>query len=743
MPPVDRRKGAALLIEVHLSTGRYHGAGDWPPAPFRLFQALVAGAYGGRWAGEERAGKDAAFRWLESLPPPLIAAPAYRPGRAVMQYVPNNDLDAKGGDTRRTSEIRAPKRRQPMLLEPPSPGAGCPILYVWPIAGDDAGEGGPAARIAALAARLHTLGHGIDAAYANAELADWPTAEARLAAHGGAVFRPSGGQVGPGDPQCPVPGSLDSLHARHAERARQFQMQGRGRNRVVDFRRPAKPDCAPMAYDAPPHRLLFDLRDAETLDAFSPWPQARIAALATTLRDAAAARLTRALPAEAARIERLLVGRSAGEADKAQRPRILPLPSRGATHTDPAIRRLLVEVPPNCPLDIRDLAWAFTGLPVAVDGDGVVHSQLVPADDRAMLRHYGIAAGSGPVAGAGLWRTVTPLVLPAPRSALPLGTPLSGSGRRAAEAEAAAALRQALRHAGHLQGVTGLRVQRDPWSRHGERAERFAEGTRFAPTRLWHAEIRFAAPVTGPLVVGDGRYLGLGLLAPVPESLPDSMSYAIDPATRPPADEAGAVVEAMRRALMSLARNDESGAVAPLFSGHENGPGPARSGQHRHLFLTAEDCDGDGRLDRLTAWAPWRVDRSWLPSTAERRAFAHVTSALTVLRAGRVGVLHLTRCPTNATGIQPSARIWVSHTPYLPTRYPKRKTTAATEIAEDLRLECHRRGIPVPEAEVTRFLSSDGDLAVEARLTFAIAVSGPILLGRNAHAGGGLFKPIP
>ena len=57
----------ALLIEVRLLGERYHGAGDWPPSPFRLFQALVAGAYGGRWRGGTGRRKDAAFRWLEGL----------------------------------------------------------------------------------------------------------------------------------------------------------------------------------------------------------------------------------------------------------------------------------------------------------------------------------------------------------------------------------------------------------------------------------------------------------------------------------------------------------------------------------------------------------------------------------------------------------------------------------------------------------------------------------------------------
>ncbi|MBP2310746.1 type I-G CRISPR-associated protein Csb2 [Azospirillum soli] len=731
----------ALLIEVRLLTGRYHGSGDWPPSPFRLFQALVAGAYGGRWAGEDRtdkdrADKDAAFRWLESLPPPLIAAPARRPGRAVVHYVPNNDLDAKAGDPRRTSEIRAPKRRQPSILEDDHP-----ILYLWPVA-----EPSPhAARIAALAERLHTLGHGIDAASARAELTGWPAAEARLAAHGGAVFRPSGQLGGDGDPLCPVPGSLDSLHARHAARSCQFQAQGRGRNRVVEFRRPAKPDCAPVAYAAPPQRLLFDLRDAESA-AFAPWPLARAAALTATARDAAAARLTRALPAESARVERLLVGHGAGEADKAQRPRILPLPSLGHAHTDPAIRRLLVEAPPGCPLDARDLAWAFTGLPLVIDGDGVVAAHLVPADDRSMLRHYGVTV-SGLVSetGSRLWRTVTPVALPSPRPSGPIAGPISGTARAAAEAQAASALRQALRHAGIAAPVSALRVRRDPWSRHGERAGSFAEGTRFAAARLWHAEIRFAVPVAGPLAVGDGRYQGLGLFAPVAEQPPDRVDYAVAPDTRPAAAQAGVVVEALRRALMSLARDTGGGAVPTLFSGHETDSGPARSGRHRHLFLLAEDRDGDGRLDRLTAWAPWRVDRSWTPTAAERRDFARVTGALSVLRAGSAGVLRLTPLPA-APGAEdeadPAARVWVSRTPYRPTRHPKRKDAAASAIAEDLRLECRRRGLPDPEAEVTRFLTAPGGgLAVEARLTFAVAVRGPILLGRDAHAGGGLFVP--
>ncbi len=41
------------------------------------------------------------------------------------------------------------------------------------------------------------------------------------------------------------------------------------------------------------------------------------------------------------------------------------------------------------------------------------------------------------------------------------------------------------------------------------------EETRFDKHRLWHVEIAFKEPVAGSLVIGDGRFLGLGVMAPV------------------------------------------------------------------------------------------------------------------------------------------------------------------------------------------------------------------------------------
>lgn len=716
-----------FLRQGCLLTGRFHGrregaGGDWPPAPFRLFQALVAGAYGGRWAAEPAEDKDAAFRWLAGLAPPVIAAPAGREGRAVMLYVPNNDLDAMGGDLRKVSKIRTPKTVRPLLLP-----QGVPVLYVWRF---DAGEEAQAERIAELAHRLHTLGWGVNAASARGAVMAAAEAEALLDGHPGSRHHPFPDGGGQGDPWCPLPGSLDSLKARHRDLGGQYRLHVEKGRRHTHFQRAGKPDCVPVAYDAQASRFLFDLRDGseESKGAFAPWPLAEAGRLAKALIEGAVARLPHGEP-------QLLGRRDAGEADKPGRVRVIPLPSIGATHTDPSIRRVLVEVPPGCPLDRRDVAWAFTGL---ILPEGAV---LTPAADRGMLRHY----AATPKRTAALWRSVTPVALPVARP----GGKVGGGARVASEAGAVHAVRQALRHIGiRGWGRAQVRVRREPWHAKGERAEAFA-WDRFSKDRLWHVEVRLPEPVAGPLVIGCGRFRGLGLMAPEweHESPPDEVVFTLAPGSRPPVEQRAKVTEAARRALMSLDGGVSRGLVSPLFSGHLGAdPGPARPGYHGHAFLVAEDADGDGLLDRLRVLAPWAADRSFRPGDGDVLCFAAVVERLSQVRAGPAGVLDLIRTdPGEPPGAAVWATVWNSVTAYRPTRHPRRSQDTAAAFAADVQAECARRGLPIPRSvEVSSIRAQDGGgLCADLRLTFAAAVRGPILLGRDSHQGGGWFVPDP
>jgi CRISPR-associated protein Csb2 len=74
----------SLLISIRFHDGRYHGSGEWPPSPARLFQALVAGAARGESLSEFAM---EAFRWLEGLDPPAIAAPSAYAGQGFKNFV--------------------------------------------------------------------------------------------------------------------------------------------------------------------------------------------------------------------------------------------------------------------------------------------------------------------------------------------------------------------------------------------------------------------------------------------------------------------------------------------------------------------------------------------------------------------------------------------------------------------------------------------------------------------------------
>lgn len=502
---------STLVIYVRLYDGRYHGEGDWPPSPARLFQALVAGVgLGGPLGHDEKQ----ALQWLEKQNAPIIAAPlAWQARRGVLFYMPNNDSDSIGGDPARIAKIRtATKVFRPYMFD-----AGVPFLYAWSLTSED--DVNSANRIRSLAERLYQFGRGIDMAWAWGEVLDDEELDELLAKYPGRVFRPSAGQSKTTLP-CPCSGSLESLIRRHGAYSERFRYMKDSKAVKVIFRTPPKARFRTVSYDSPPSRQLYELRAPTADAAFAPWPLVRASALVVALRDRAVARLNDALPDRKANIGRVLIGRKpdgTNDGSPEDRVRIIPLPSIGHVHADREIRRLLIEVPPGCPLRPDDVHWAFSGLDVVDAETGEVRAVLTPTDDQAFLRHYGLNGDEG----YRVWCTVTPAALPedARRRRIDPGRrraeAKTGRERAEEQARAAAAVCQALRHARVRAGIEAIRVQREPFEGNGARVEDFAEGTRFPKERLWHVEIRFVEPMGGPLVIGDGRFLGLGVMAPV------------------------------------------------------------------------------------------------------------------------------------------------------------------------------------------------------------------------------------
>jgi CRISPR-associated protein Csb2 len=95
--------------------------------------------------------------------------------------------------------------------------------------------------------------------------------------------------------------------------------------------------------------------------------------------------------------------------------------------------------------------------------------------------------------------------------------------------------------------------------------------------------------------------------------------------------------------------------------------------------------------------------------------------------------------PSNDDPLFGCARLWVSRTPYIPTRHTK-GGNIADAIVTDLIAECARRTLPRPEVEIVEtIVGPRGGLAARARLQFKTAVHGPLLLGRASHFGAGVY----
>lgn len=698
----------------------------------------MAGAgLGGPLANAERK----ALTWLEGQPAPVIAAPTVsRQRRGVLFYMPNNDSDRIGGDPVLMPKIRtATKIFWPYIFD-----EALPFVYAWRLTASP-GEEEDTKVICQVSERLYQLGRGVDMAWAWGEVLGDARLGTLLTEYPGQVFRPTAGK-GAVSLLSPCPASLKSIEERHSAYRTRFRYVRDGGPLEVVFHQPPRPRFQSVAYDSPPSRQLYELREPTAEATFAPWPLVRASVLVVRLRDGAVERLKRAIPERASDIERVLVGRKpdgTNDGPAEDRVRIIPLPSIGHGHADRGIRRVLVEVPTTCPIRAADVHWAFSGLHLVDTETAEVYAFVTRADDQRFLRHYGL---DGDVSH-GVWRTVTPAALPEDARrrridpARKIEEAKGGRERATEQARAAAAACQALRHAGVRTAVGSLRLQREPFDTHGARVEAFADGSRFTKERLWHIEITFESAVSGSLVIGDGRFLGLGVMAPVVKAWGIHV-LQIDAGLQEHA-EPMAVTRALRRAVMARVQAvvGDSTALPPFFSGHGPDGTPAKSQTHTHLAFVF-----DPHRPRLLVVAPHVLDRreATRDESANLRILEKALRGFHEIRAGTAGFLNVRAATADRAADQllAASRTWESLTPYHVTRHTKNVGTDEA-LAIDLRAECRRVGLPMPDIETIECRGVTGiGLAGRARLAFAVAIEGPLLLGRSRYAGGGLFAVV-
>ena len=384
----------SLLIVVRFSEGRYHGQDDgfngadgWPPSPGRLFQALVAAAARGANLLPEDV---RALEWMEGLKPPRIAAPAARRGRPVKLFVPNNDLDSVGGDPARVSEIRVGKQWRPCFFDSDEP-----VLYLW----DFEPRLARAERICAIAERMYQLGRGIDMRGPAAGF--WTRTRQRpFLSPIRESFDSPLAQVGR---RHRVRGRSTSLLDRHRLKRRRLTTVGTGRKSRQLFRQPPKASFGRTGYDAPPHRLHFELRRSE--GGFAPRPPC--------IRRASDCQPARCcggsapgVPARKCRTVR----------EACHRPWRRPRRSCPAHPIDShSVDRCAAHGPlhparrgrdsPDCPIRDDDVRWAFAGRRPCDPRTGEAWpGSLVSTDDTQMGDRFGRPAR--------VFRSMTPVALP-------------------------------------------------------------------------------------------------------------------------------------------------------------------------------------------------------------------------------------------------------------------------------------------------------------------------------------------
>jgi CRISPR-associated protein Csb2 len=524
-----------LILTARFLDNRYHGLltkkgpPEWPPSPYRLFQALVSGV---ARRGELVEGEDVlnnknltpvgqALDWLQkhtSIHPPVIIAPrskAYQEGDGVIRFVPNND----DGTHFHPELHRVAKPTIPtlFLLEPDQKPE---VHYAWDIS--DAPDA-PADHIRDAARSLTTLGWGIDMAFADARLATGDDVQKLKGIRwypkkNAGSFRDTlrtptyDAETG----ECTLC-DLRHCHSTFINR--------------IEHGKPLKTVDKPKIFDRvlytsverPARRLhaVFKLLDPNEDPA--RYPHAKLVHIAGMVRHLAIKAMTDA-EADADFVNRVVRGkREPSAGDDHKQFSYVPLPSIGHEHADGIIRNVMLVAPIGMERELTDLAHRIDGQPLKPEGEfGECKSDLSPTEVyRAELRLFTPPANkfidTHYLGTSRIWQTVTPVILDGHNKKSKTDKP----DTIARETEKL--ICKALQRAG-IETPCKFTWQAIPFLKNCLSAHKYDRNGRHTgyhrPTHLKdmtavHVQLTFDHPIPGPLAIGAGRHCGLGTFTAV------------------------------------------------------------------------------------------------------------------------------------------------------------------------------------------------------------------------------------
>lgn len=545
-----------LAIEVNFLTGRFvaashhdRGLAEWPPHPARLFSALVA-----TWADSDDpdTAERNALEWLEAQAPPSIVASEAVPRTAVTHYVPVNDATVVSASRYRTraqkvddlqrelAEVRLaddpaarnrartlekallkardvtnlvsgtansdtilPERRIRQARVYPSVTPNDPrVIFLW----EDIPTRAVADALDMLLLRVTRLGH--SSSFVSCRISSDSPRPSHVPSENGVASR------------WIRKGQLEHLEYEYA------QHQAR-RPRTLPYTsvRYAKTGTVPRAEtrelrpDTAGDWIVF-----EFLPASRRLPSTRTAEVARVLRAATFAYAEEPIP------EGLSGHRADGTPSSSPHVAFLPLPHVGHEHADGRLMGIAIAMPESLNAESRQSLVRAIGLwelreTRPGDPRGFIPALPLKLGKNGVLRLTRQTKPSGLVAlrprvwsrTSRRWVSATPIALPTHPGPLGRGT---AAARAKAWAKAEQAVAASCRHVG-LPEPERVVVSIEPFIQGAHPARQFpafrqgATHGRGVARRQVHTSVTFAEPVSGPLVLGAGRYAGLGLMRPV------------------------------------------------------------------------------------------------------------------------------------------------------------------------------------------------------------------------------------
>jgi len=463
-----------LCITIHFLDGLFHGQGDhgreWPPSPFRLFQAmLAASARSGNISND-------VFYWLEQLAPPEILAPPVRSAHEWKTYVPNNDSDV---ELKKNEKVFRPVR----IL------SGAPLCYLWQINQDDQKIAG---MMILQARRVSTLGWGIDLVAADGKILS-PTEEDNLIqTYAGHRWRPAEGSRNL--LRCPKPGSISDLRSAYESFLSRFNG-----NVYNPARKPREFIEIPYAKVGSVQREIaaFKLvRPDDDSDAFESFDQRKAMEVAAWVRGyLCRASQTGGFPGDSGVFVAGHVPAQNKNGKTPPRFSYLPLPSVGNMHADGRVRRFVITEPYGG--DGRYTQWAqrIMANAVVTDKHGVPKTRLLSMfkNDNVIYQY---------VREATTFQTITPVILPGYDD---MKYP-----------KAMKLVEKALEQAGFSVDdlAEPIYLQKAPFHSGGYSPSSFARPAYLMGNSAMHVRLKWKEPIPGPLAIGAGRHFGLGLFVP-------------------------------------------------------------------------------------------------------------------------------------------------------------------------------------------------------------------------------------